>query len=255
MADVIEPTGPLPTEVYWRRRILAVAVGVVALALVIGLIIWAGSGGDKNTNDAAKNAAVTSAAPSEAPAPPPGAEESPAAGAPTPAEDAGHAPAPSSQPPAPAEPGGQTPAQTPPAEGAAAAQCSDQSLSVVLYTDKPTYTKGDQPVFTIVTTNGGLAACSRDVGKAAMNVVVRSLDGTRTLWAAQDCAPDHTVNNQVLAPGQQVRETITWSGATSNPGCDKPRVAIPVGAYQAIAKVGARESAPITFNVIAPPQQ
>ena len=135
------------------------------------------------------------------------------------------------------------------------APCSDQALSVVLYTDKPTYTKGDQPVFTVVVTNGGLAPCSRDVGKAAQNVVVRSLDGTRTLWSAQDCAPDKTVNNQVLNPGQQVQDNVTWSGTTSNPGCNKARVTIPVGAYQAIAKVGARESAPITFNVVAPAQQ
>lgn len=248
MAGVIEPSGPLPTEVYWRRRLLAAAVGVVALALVVGLIIWAGSGGDGN-DEAAKNAAVTSAAPPSAPAP--ASDQAPAADPSAPAGEAGQPPAPSAAPAAPAE----SATQTPPAEGAAAAACSDQALSVVLYTDKPTYTKGDQPVFTIVTTNGGLAPCSRDVGKAAMNVMVRSLDGTRTLWSAQDCAPDHTVNHQVLAPGQQVRETITWSGATSNPGCDKPRVAIPVGAYQAIAKVGARESAPITFNVVAPAEQ
>ncbi len=238
MADVIEPSGPLPTEVYWRRRLLAVAVAVVAIAVVIGLIVWGSSSGDDDASPA--NAAASSQA--DAPA----SGELPAPS--TPGQ------APTTAPPSSPSPT-ETPPQTSPAAGDSAVPCSDQSLSVVLYTDKPTYTKGDQPVFTIVTTNGGLAACSRDVGKASQNVVVRSLDGTRTLWSAQDCAPDKTVNDQTLAPGQQVTDTVTWSGTTSSPGCDRPRVAIPVGAYQAIAKIGAKESAPITFNVIAPPQQ
>ncbi|WP_024332810.1 hypothetical protein [Gordonia hirsuta] len=239
---MIEPQGPLPTEVYWKRRLLAVAAAVIAIALVIALVIWAGSSGE---DPESTNAAATQSTGSE-----------PETGAGEPAPDK---PVESGQPPAasnpPAPPASESGVQTPPAEGAEAAQCSDQALSVVLYTDKPTYTKGDQPVFTIVVTNGGLAPCARDVGKASQNVVVRSLDGTRTLWTAQDCAPDKTVNNQVLAPGQQVNDNITWSGTTSNPGCDKPRVAIPVGAYQAVAKVGAKESAPITFNVVAPAEQ
>ena len=33
---MIEPQGPLPSEIYWRRRIVAGGVAVAALALVIG---------------------------------------------------------------------------------------------------------------------------------------------------------------------------------------------------------------------------
>ncbi|MFT4085886.1 MAG: hypothetical protein QM658_01830 [Gordonia sp. (in: high G+C Gram-positive bacteria)] len=240
---MIDPQGPLPSEVYWRRRLLAVVGVVAAVAVVIGLIIWV-SGGNSDADP--KNAAATSSTKStSSEAPAPSSSEPPASGTPQPQAPGSTA---ASETPAPA-----SNSETPAPAGEPA--CSDQSISVVLYTDKPTYTKGDQPVFTIVTTNGGLAACSRDVGKAAQNVVVRTLDGTRTLWSAQDCAPDKTVNNVVLQPGQQVTDTITWSGTTSSPGCTKPRVAIPVGGYQAIAKIGQRESAPITFNVVAPAQQ
>ncbi|MFT3661096.1 MAG: hypothetical protein QM809_06760 [Gordonia sp. (in: high G+C Gram-positive bacteria)] len=244
-----EPSGPLPPEVYWRRRLLATGVAVVAVAVVIGLIIWASSSGNDD-DSSTTNAAASSSSPASSPP----ASSAPAA----PAESKTSAPQPPAQSSsaAPARSGAPTTTSPPPpAEGANGVPCSDQAISVVLYTDKPTYAKGDQPVFTLVTTNGGLAPCSRDVGKAAQNVVVRSLDGTRTLWAAQDCAPDKTVKEQVLGPGQQVTDTVTWSGTTSSPGCDKPRAAIPVGAYQAIAKLGAKESAPITFNVIAPPQR
>ncbi|KJR09926.1 hypothetical protein ACE11G_15405 [Gordonia sp. PS3] len=246
---MIEPQGPLPPEVYWRRRLVAGVGAVVAIVVVILLIVWL-SGGSDSTPDS-KNAAAKSstepAAPSTAVESAPPSSEAPSGGG-----EHGQGGDPSATPSAPAP----APAQQSdaPAADAGAPGCSDQSLSVVLYTDKPTYTVGDQPVFTIVTTNGGLAACSRDVGKAAQNVIVRTLDGSRTLWSAQDCAPDKGVNIQVLAPGQQVTDTITWSGTTSNPGCTKKRVQVAAGGYQATAKLAERESAPITFNFVAPAQ-
>ena len=33
---MLEPTGPLPPEIYWRRRALAIGAAVV----VLGLIVW-----------------------------------------------------------------------------------------------------------------------------------------------------------------------------------------------------------------------
>ena len=97
--------------------------------------------------------------------------------------------------------------------------CTDQSLSVVLYTDKATYKVGDQPVFTIAVTNGGLTECVRDIGKSAQNVVVRSLDGTRTLWSARDCSPAADGEERDFRTRSAGRDTITWSGTTSTPGC------------------------------------
>ncbi|MGV9478583.1 hypothetical protein [Gordonia aichiensis] len=250
---MIEPQGPLPSEIYWRRRIVAGGVAVAALALVIGLIVWTTSGGDKSpSNTASASSVSTTTSPaygsSESSQAPSGQGGSgggggnPANGSAGVSGQPGQSPA-SGEAPAPASGVNGTPL------------CPDQNIAVVLYTDKPTYTVGDQPVFTIVTTNAGLTACTRDVGKAAQNVVVRTLDGTRTLWSAQDCSPLKDVNNVVLQPQQQAKDTITWSGTTSNPGCDKPRVAVAAGSYQAIGKIGEKESAPITFNVVAPAQQ
>ncbi|MCF8611936.1 hypothetical protein L5G28_17455 [Gordonia sp. HY285] len=245
---MIEPQGPLPPEVYWRRRLVAIVGGVVAVAVVIALIVWAGNSSDDEGNPA--NAAATSSASTTPKAPAP-AESSTSAAPSSEAPSGGGEHGAGGDPSAPASEPAPTSDATAPIEN----PCSDQGLSVVLYTDKPTYTQGDQPVFTIVTTNGSLAACNRDVGKNAQNVIVRSLDGARTLWSAQDCAPDKAVNVQLLAPGQQVSDDTTWSGTTSSPGCKKPRVQIPAGAYQAVAKVGEKESAPITFNVVKPAQQ
>jgi hypothetical protein len=254
---VIEPQGPLPPEIYWRRRVVALGGAAIAVALIIGLIIWATGGSNDNPSNAAATSSVAS---STAYSAEPSASADPSAsegvsGGPVAGGGSGGgvaAPSGSAAASSVPAPGGSSAAPGPvPASGL----CPDANISVVLYTDKPTYSTGDQPVFTIVTTNAGLTDCTRDVGKAAQNVVVRTLDGTRTLWSARDCSPLQTVNNVNLKPSQQVRDTITWSGTTSSPGCDKPRVPIPVGAYQAIGKIGEKESAPITFNVVAPAQQ
>ncbi|MFT3901093.1 MAG: hypothetical protein QM728_12740 [Gordonia sp. (in: high G+C Gram-positive bacteria)] len=265
---MIEPQGPLPQEIYWRRRIVAGVGALAFVGLVLALIISAlPSKGDNQ-----KVAATSSAQPAPKPAPPAPAGDNQAGAqsgdqangqgdgtqgddqsapstpkaAPTPRPD-GQAAAPDGTPGGPNNAAGPAiPAQN---------LCTDQSLSVVLYTDKPTYKVGDQPVFTLAVTNGGLTECTRDIGKSVQNVVVRSLDGTRTLWTARDCSPLRSVNNVNFQPGQQERDTINWSGTTSKPGCKTPREPIPPGAYRAIGKIGERESAPITFNVVAPAQQ
>ncbi|UPW10203.1 hypothetical protein M1C59_04945 [Gordonia terrae] len=258
---MIEPQGPLPPEIYWRRRAVAVGGAVVVVGLVVALIVWMTSGSGDPQNTAATQSASSSSSASSTTSAPPASE--PQAGGASGEPDAGGGsgggaggsgapagpPAGTSSPVESASPAGV------PGGAAGPALCPDQAISVVLYTDKPTYTIGQNPVFTIVTTNAGLSECTRDVGKAVQNVIVRTLDGTRTLWSARDCSPLNTVNNVVLKPAQQVKDTITWSGTTSSPGCERPRTQVPAGSYSAIGKIGERESFPITFNMVAPAQE
>lgn len=257
MVGVIEPQGPLPPEIYWRRRAVAVGGAVVVVGLVVALIVWMTSGSGDPHNTAATQSVSSSSTASSTTSAPPASE--PQAGGASGEPDAGGgsgggaggsgAPAGASSPVESASPAGV------PGGAAGPALCPDQAISVVLYTDEPTYTIGQNPVFTIVTTNAGLSECTRDVGKAVQNVIVRTLDGTRTLWSARDCSPLNTVNNVVLKPAQQVKDTITWSGTTSSPGCERPRTQVPAGSYSAIGKIGERESFPITFNMVAPAQE
>lgn len=231
---------------------------VAIVALVIGLIVWAQSGGNDNPSATSANGTPSSTMPSTATSnasvdpsqAPSGGGVGGAGGSGAPGSPSAGSPSPSAPPGDPAA----TPGATPVAADPNIPLCMDNSIAVVLYTDKPTYTTGSQPVFTLVTTNAGLSACTRDVGKAAQNVIVRTLDGTRTLWSARDCSPINTVNNVVLQPQQQVKDTITWSGTTSTPGCQTPREPVRAGSYQAIGKMGERASEPVTFNFVAPAQ-
>mgnify|MGYP001252790849 CR=1 FL=1 len=250
MGGVIEPHGPLPPEVYWRRRILAGVVALAVVAVIVGLIVWTTSGGDSTPGNTESSTSASSSTPPPTTTEP--ADESideRVTGGGTGGWAASGGPADTSTTPS-AEPSAT--ASTTPGPVPASGLCPDENISVVLYTDKPTYTVGSQPVFTIVVTNAGLSECTRDVGKSAQDVIVRTLDGTRTLWTARDCSPVKTPDNRVLKPAQQVRDTITWSGTTSSPGCNKPRVPVAAGQYQAIGKIGEKESSPITFNVVNP---
>ncbi|WP_067647932.1 hypothetical protein [Nocardia harenae] len=59
---MLEPTGPLPPEIYWRRRVFAIGVLVLALALVIWLVVMVARGGT-SPGGAAATSTTTEAAP------------------------------------------------------------------------------------------------------------------------------------------------------------------------------------------------
>lgn len=248
---MLDPQGPLPPEIYWRRRALAVGVLVVVLAVIVGLIFWI-SGGDDGGKNTANSSDLTGTPSYALPSAysDPSASSSAAPGGVSGGSGGGGVAGPGeSQAAGQPGTGGQTPAGDTPEPVPASGLCPDQNVSVVLYTDKPVYNEGDQPIFTIAVTNAGLSECTRDVGKAMQNVTVLNLSGDRRIWASGDCAPVEGVNNQLLKPGQQVKETIDWSGTTSSPGCEAPREAVAPGSYQAVAKIGEKASEPITFNV------
>ncbi|RDI47168.1 DUF4232 domain-containing protein [Nocardia mexicana] len=214
---MLEPNGPLPPEIYWRRRLLAIGALVVALVLVIWLAVMLlrGGGDDKNPNAATTS---TSAPVSQA-----------AAGSST--------PEPSTSQSASAT-----------ASGSAAA-CPDQSLAVKVTVGQPTYKTGEQPVFGIVATNISTTACQRDMGSGMQQVTVQSLDGQRRLWSNTDCDQGGPTDMRTLKGGEQAAFTLTWSGTTSQPGCAGERVKVPPGAYAVVAQLGSVRSAPETFNI------
>ncbi|MEV6429963.1 hypothetical protein [Nocardia sp. NPDC051463] len=223
---MLEPNGPLPPEIYWRRRVLAIGVLVVALALVIWLVVMFARGGDApgSTKAAASSSSVTKAAEGSSAKPSTSAESS--------------APKPSG-----------TAAATPSSNPVAQGQCPDQSLAVRVTVEQPTYKTGETPVFGIVITNISTAPCSRDVGSGLQQVSVLTLDGQRRLWSSTDCYPDGQPDVRTLNRGEQAAFTVTWSGSTSQPNCAGDRVPVPAGAYAVVAQLGSVRSSVEPFNI------
>jgi hypothetical protein len=231
----LEPHGPLPPEIYRRRRALALGLAVLVVGIVaaiVAVIVTSGSGGDAKTAQPSPTAA--------APTPLPG--ENPEVKTPV-------VPPAQSAPPPTATP---TAAVTPPPVLKEGDDCPDSTLAVKGITSQPEYVVGDQPKFTMVVTNIGLVACKRDVGAAVLAAYVYALDNTR-LWSNLDCAPSNETLVKTFAPGEQVTTEVTWTGMGSAPDCPLPRQPIGPGTYNLIVQLGNLRSAAVPFILAAQP--
>ncbi|WP_280399930.1 hypothetical protein [Nocardia carnea] len=217
---MLEPTGPLPPEIYWRRRVFAIGALIVALAVVIWLVVTVSRGGDSPGTAAAATSSATGT-------------ETAASSAPAPTTTTGASTTASGTTPAPA----------------ASGQCADQSLAIKVSVAQPTYRVGEEPVFGIVITNISGEPCTRDMGSGLQRVSVHTLDGGRQLWASTDCYPDGEPDVRTLDRGEQAAFTVTWTGTTSQPECAGERVPVPTGAYNVTAQLGSVRSAPEPFNI------
>ncbi len=228
----LEPRGPLPSQIYWRRRGLAIGIAALVLAIVIGVAFAVFGGGSDS-----KSSVKTAASQSQNPQP----ENKTPVVAPPPSESA--------PPPTPTP----TEAVAPPPVLKEGDDCPDSTLAVKGITNAPQYVIGDQPKFTMVVTNIGLVACKRDVGAAVLAAYVYSLDNKR-LWSNLDCAPSNETLVKTFNPGEQVTTEVTWTGMGSAPQCPLPRQPIGPGTYNLVVQLGNLRSASVPFILAeAPP--
>lgn len=255
MGDVLEPNGPLPPEIYWRRRALAVGVGVVVLALVVWLVLSLTGGGDDPEPDPAAAGVLTSETSTTRTAtssPEEDTADGVAAAGPggsSGGTESGSSQSGSSQSSTTSGSAASSSSAAASASAVAAGQCPDQALAVRVTADRPNYQVGEEPEFTIVITNIGTTACERDLGAGLQQVLVYSLDGSRRLWSNTDCFPESTADVRKLAPGDQAAFAVKWSGTTSEPGCQAPRERVPAGAYTVVGQLGGLRSTPEPFNI------
>jgi hypothetical protein len=233
----LDPQGPLPSQIYWRRRGLAIGIAVVVIALVAAIAFMVLKGGSSTGNKNTDNKPNTAQGPL-APTPTPDVK--------TPVVP----PADQAPPPTPTA----TAAVVPPPVLKPGDDCPDSTLAVKGMTSEPQYTIGDQPKFTMVVTNIGLVACQRDVGAAVLAAYVYTLDNKR-LWSNLDCAPSNETLVKSFNPGEQVTTEVTWTGMGSEAQCPLPRQPIGPGTYNLVVQLGNLRSATVPFILAegAPP--
>jgi hypothetical protein len=218
---MIDPSGPLPPGVYWRRRVAAVAMSVAAVVLLAWVIGKQVGGGPSPVHGAS---ARTSQPPSSRPS----------------LEASGRATVSSSVPdPAPSPP----PAPPPPPQ-----PCPDPAIAVYAEAEQPSYQVGQRPPLRLLIVNSSAVACYRDVSRNIRELVITTPDGTR-VWSSNDCYSPPGEEIRLIQPGERLLFTVTWAGRTSAPGCPNRRRSVPAGSYLLTGKLGAVTGVPVPLEL------
>lgn len=227
---MIEPSGPLPPSVYWRRRVIAAGASVFAVVLLAWLIGGL-VGSDDETPVRGTAGSSHLAASSSRPAPPSTSPSTPPSTTPSgaPASSGAPAAAPASGQPTPTE---QQPPPGPPQP------CQDNVTKVDVQSDAPSYGVGQQPLLTLVVTNVGQVPCTRDVSRQLRELLVTSADGATQLWSSNDCYAPPGADVRLMEPGAALTFSLNWAGRTSAPGCPEERTTVLAGSYRVVGKLG-----------------
>src|SRR5262249_1393218 len=150
--------GPLPSAVYWRRRLVVLGgAGLVAL-----IIVYAFTGGPDGSSAAP---ATTAAAGNTHPGP---------------------APRPATPPPPPHPPPPPTPTPTPSAFPLPAADptgpCTDAELQLTASANPADLTVGQGATFTLTIKNISNRTCTRDIGSAPQELQLKL--GDKLVWSS-----------------------------------------------------------------------
>jgi len=216
----VRPVGELSGPTYWRRRAL------LAVPLVLVLLVLArscgGNGGPSGTLVSSPDVSSPGAV-----VPP-----LPASGPPSAVR--------STMPSAAAS-------RRPSATAAAVRTCPDSALQVTVRSAAASNPVGTPPQFRLGIRNTSAAPCRRDVGPAAVELVVTS--GADRVWSSDDCSSGGGRGPVVLPPGAAQGLVLSWSGTRSRRGCKGARERALPGTYRVSARVGGVRSASDTFQI------
>ena len=236
-----QPKTPGQVNVYWRRRVIALAAGLGMLALVAWTVNGALAGGPRQATDLSQTTSQHPGRPSTPPA-----TSSPAA---SPGGTASATPSPTVTPtPSPSATGHAAAKRHPAGRGrktaaGASGACPHAGLVLSLFSARHSYPAHAQPEFDVDVVSTASGRCSADLGASHLHVVIRS-DG-KQIWDSADCAglaPRATT----LARGVPATVPITWNRKTSAPGCRAAHRAVRPGSYTATAYIGNLSSRAVT---------
>ncbi len=255
---------------YWRRRFVALAVGLGILSLIAwafsGTLGASGAGGSTTASGARASHGHAGRAPAgsggSGSAVHPGAR--PLASAPATAQPSDSAqpsppaqPSPSAAPSAPAAAGGQAqdggdaPGQlavfAPQRAPHPSRACKAGNIVISLVVTKDSYGKGQMPEFDVDVVSTGTRTCGFNVGARRLSVAVRAHG--KQLWASADCAAGRTKLTTDLARGVPVIVPVSWNRQTSAGACQGDGKPAPAGSYTASASDGGAASNQVRFTL------
>lgn len=220
---------PLPPEIYMRRRVAA----LVILLVVVALLVWAlstmarsgGSGSDGATETSTEQTVnPTVATEPTVAAPEESTSETPSA---SPSEE------PSSVEAAPARTGA----------------CELKDLRIKALPNQPSYAAGTEPVFYMEVENPTDTDCVIDLDENILRFEVYDMRTNERMWADTDCYQPVVSGTQTYKAGEKQGYQARWSGTVSQPGKCDDRPAIEPGSYFLHTVIGDNASEAAPFNI------
>ena len=234
VSAVLHPVGKLPTSVYWRRRLVVLAVLLAVLAgvgwLVVSLSGRAGADAPDRDDAAASRSSVPTPA-LERVLPSLAGVRPPAPGSAVPLPDTRPPP----QPPATA------------AAPAPGSPCTDDMIEVAVRAPARV-PAGSKPTLEIVVRNVAPVPCVRAVDQELQEILLLDAGGAR-VWGSNDCFPEESDRRVTLRPRAAVTLPIVWGGLTSAPGCAGERTVPPTGDYLLRARLDTERSADVPIRI------
>ncbi|MBO3681440.1 hypothetical protein [Streptomyces sp. NEAU-YJ-81] len=281
MGSLRNPIGPLPSSIYWRRRIVGLALFVVIVLLVIWAFGWGGSGGGgsdegKGSGGGGPASTITPGPSSSGPVNserPGGRDESDNGGSGS--GDSGGSGGGSDDGGTDAGGGGGSGSGgaggaggssgggagggigtgTGPGlpAGSSLPDCrpGDAELTVRSVKDskvKNTWAPGEKPTFEIVVKNTKPNSCKVDFGRAAASLTITDAKNAH-VWASGDC-PEGSATALVEVKGSgQTKRTVEWDRKRSAEHCATPSgsASAKPGTYLVEVKVDGLGTAKVSF--------
>ncbi|WP_436737459.1 hypothetical protein [Streptomyces sp. BBFR102] len=253
MGSLRNPIGPLPSSIYWRRRVVLLSVVAVLALLVSWLVVSLGGGGKR---DGASGPGGHSPAPSITPGDSPsgpaisehpgGRDESDEDGTGGSRDAGGEDEGPGGDAPGAQDPGsgsgsgggaggGETTGEKLPA-GSTMPNCPASALELTLSSAKNTYEPGQKPTLVLKAENTSKADCKVDLGPGSAVLTITETGGDKPLWSSGHCPATGSLLLKLPAQGS-VTHTVTWDRRASADKCATPPAgAAEPGTYLAEAK-------------------
>jgi len=239
---------PRQSDVYWRRRVIALAVAIA----VLGLIAWTVNGtlGGAGTAKQAADQTHTGqhSQHSTAATDPASPSPSPSLATPTPTATGTATPRPTTTASAKRDAKKHTHAVT---AASHAGTCPRGSVVLSLFTPKYRYQAKQTPRFQVDVVSTAPKSCSFDLGDRNVELVIKA-GGERRVWNSADCVQGSGQRVAKLTRGVPEVLRFSWDRKTSAPGCKLAGKPVQPGTYTATARSGALHTQSLIFVLAGP---
>lgn len=272
-----DTSGEGSASIYWRRRFIVLAIGLV----VFGLAAWGvssalavpsvpasragqasdsaqstgtvpGSGATPRTGDTAHKSQPETSAPHRAGGQGGSGGQRRSGGQPAGSRSASAKPTGGSagggQPGSGAAGSGSTGVGQPAGHGTILpAFCGQHDIVLSVYAGQTQFGQKDSPTFELSIVSTQPAECTFNIGSAHLVLMIK--EGQNQIWSSANCPTGTPSLDAALARGVPTVVTVTWNRKTSAPGCSTQTMPVPTGTYTAYAVDATQTSQPVTFRL------